>query len=205
MEPHADLQAFHLIRQATATVERFKSIKGLQNFSFLIPKAHAVLIFPEVYKGGFVWGGETGTGVLIAQRSDGSWGAPAFYTIGAASFGAQIGVQEAEVIMLVRNMEGLTAVLNDQVKFGADTGITFAVYGIGVEAATTTNIGADIVALANSKLGAYLGSTLKGSLIAQRKDMNTAIYGANYSSKDIVLKVENSHQQIRNLRNALEK
>ena len=56
-------------------------------------EAQGVVIFPKLTKGAFVFGLEGGNGVLIVRDGKtGSWSAPAFYEISAASFGVQAGM-----------------------------------------------------------------------------------------------------------------
>jgi lipid-binding SYLF domain-containing protein len=68
-----------------------------------------VLIVPKLIKGGFIVGGEGGDGVLLVQRH-GGWSAPAFYAIGAGSFGLQAGLEQSEVILLIMTQKGLDGV-----------------------------------------------------------------------------------------------
>ncbi len=69
--------------------------------------AEGVLIFPQVIKGGFIFGASGGTGVFLARdEKTGDWSEPAFYTLGSVTFGLQIGGEAAEVIMLAMSPEG---------------------------------------------------------------------------------------------------
>ena len=159
---------------------------GLHKFVQFIPDAKAVMIFPSVIKAGLFFGGEAGNGLLMARTADGGWSAPAFYTMGAGSFGLQIGAQDTEIILIIRNQGALAAVLKDQAKIGADAGVTAGIYGVGAEASTTTNLGVDVLAFANSKLGGYIGASVEGAIIARRQDLNEAIYGVGMTPDKIV-------------------
>ena len=128
------LKADHLVDRAVATVERFQTLESMQRFSEYMPGAVAVAVFPSVIKAGFFIGGEGGNGLLTVKRPDGTWSAPAFYTMGAGSFGIQFGAQDTEIIIVIRNQGALEAILEDQAKIGADAGVTAGVYGIGAEA-----------------------------------------------------------------------
>lgn len=179
------LKAEHLVDSAVATVERFQTLQGLQRFAKFMPDATAIAIFPSVIKAGFFIGGEAGNGLLMVRNGSG-WSSPAFYTMGAGSFGLQFGAQDTEIILVIRNKGALDAILKDQAKIGADAGITAGIYGVGAEASTTTNMGADVLAFANSKVGGYLGASVEGAVIARRQDINEAVYGRGKTPKDIV-------------------
>src|ERR1700761_8523769 len=69
--------------------------KEFGNAAQLIRQAKAVFIVPKLVKGGFIFGGEGGNGVLMVHNR-GGWGDPAFYAIGAASFGLQVGLEQSE-------------------------------------------------------------------------------------------------------------
>lgn len=180
------LKAEHMVDSAVATVERFQTLKGLQRFSKYLPDSVAIAIFPSVLKAGFFVGGEGGNGLLMARTPQGGWSAPAFYTLGAGSFGIQFGAQSTEVILVIRNKGALEAILKDQAKIGADAGVTAGFYGVGAEASTTTNLGADVLAFANSKVGAFAGASVEGAVMARRQDINEAVYGQGKTPREIV-------------------
>ena len=180
------LKADHLVDRAVATVERFQTLESMQRFSEYMPGAVAVAVFPSVIKAGLFIGGEGGNGLLTVKRPDGTWSAPAFYTMGAGSFGIQFGAQDTEIIIVIRNQGALEAILEDQAKIGADAGVTAGVYGIGAEASTTTNMGVDVLAFANAKIGGYVGASVEGAVIARRQDINEAVYGHGKTPRDIV-------------------
>ncbi|MCW9039996.1 MAG: lipid-binding SYLF domain-containing protein [Rhodospirillales bacterium] len=164
--------------------------------------AKAVFIVPRLFKAGFIFGGEGGSGILIARRGDGSWGYPAFYTMGGGSIGLQIGVQDSQVLFIIRNDGGLKAVLEDQVKLGADVSVTAGSLGAGMEASTTTSMGADIVSFSLAR-GAFGGGAFEGSVIAKRSDLNAQYYGSEIAPRDIVMGNTASNPAADMLREAL--
>jgi SH3 domain-containing YSC84-like protein 1 len=57
-------------------------------------------------------GGSGGSGVLLVKDDKtGEWSPPAFYTLGGASFGLQIGGEVSEVVLLVTTQKGLDSML----------------------------------------------------------------------------------------------
>ncbi len=149
-------------------------------------KARGVLIVPALLKGGFFVGGEGGSGVLLT-RNAGVWSYPAFYTLASGSFGLQIGLEQAELIMIVMNDKALSAILRSEFKVGADAGLAIVTLGSSAEAATTRAAGADIVVWASAS-GAYAGISVNGSIIRPRASWNDAYYGHAVKVSDIVTK-----------------
>ena len=61
-----------------------------------------------------------GTGVVLARTQSGGWSYPAFYTMGGASVGFQVGAQASEVVLLIMNEGALSAVMKNQIKLGGE-------------------------------------------------------------------------------------
>jgi len=150
----------------------------------MLREAKGLLIVPQIIKGGFIFGGSGGTGVLLARDAkSGKWNGPAFYTIGGVSFGLLAGAEVIEAIIIVRTDRGLTRLLSTGVKLGADLSIAAGPVGAGVGAG---NIIADLVVLARTK-GLYGGVSLEGSLVNVRDSLNSAYYGKPVSTTDILI------------------
>ena len=181
-------EAERLLQWSTDTLEGFSRQRERWDFGEQIRNSRAILIFPAIVKGGFFLGAEAGTGVLIARDAKGGWGPPAFYTLGAASFGLQFGIQDVETVLVVRNNDALQAIIENQGKFGADLGIAAGFYGSGIEASTTSNLRADLLAFTNSKIGIFAGASLEGAVIARRRDLNEALYGKGAIPDEIINK-----------------
>jgi lipid-binding SYLF domain-containing protein len=150
--------------------------------------ARAVIICPQVFKAGFVIGGSGGNCVLMARAAAGSWSDPAFYTIGSGSFGAQVGIQDAEVMIMIMNDRALGAVMQNHFKIGGDASLAFATVGAGVGGATTTALRADIVTFSRTR-GLYAGVSIEGSVLSPDTDSDVAYYGQPYNGPQIVVQM----------------
>jgi lipid-binding SYLF domain-containing protein len=95
-------------------------------------------------KGAFIVGAEGGRGVLLVHNADGTWSDPAFYFMGSASFGLQIGGKASSVVLIVNTQGGLDKIMSNSVKLGADLSVAAGPVGTGAQAAPTTNVGADL-------------------------------------------------------------
>lgn len=192
-----------LVNKAATTVERLRRDASLQrDLEAKLARARAVLVVPDLVKGGFILGAEYGTGVLLTRDAAGLWSGPAFYSVASGSVGLQIGVQDAESIFVIMTDAGLRAVMENRFKAGADAGIAVAHVGAGAEAATTSNVGADIFAF-NKAVGAYGGASLEGSGILPRHSWNAAYYGGNPVPEDIVIARRLDNPQANRLKDLL--
>lgn len=176
----------HLVDTSTLALQDMMSgAQGGQIQAFL-QKSQAVVICPNVFRAGFFIGGEGGGCVLSARTPDGGWSNPAIYSMGGGSFGLQIGLQNAEVIMIIMTKGGLNALLSSQFKIGADAGITVATLGAGVNGAMSTAMNADIVSFSKSE-GLYGGVSLSGNILSNNTGREQAYYGQTLDARQIVI------------------
>ena len=179
----SDQQA--VVDRARITIQDLSHDKAFGNARQLLHRARAVLIVPRLYKGGFIVGGEGGTGVMLVHGSGNTWSDPAFFAIGAASFGLQAGLEQSETVLFVMTQRGLDALLRDQFKFGAQAGIAVANLGSGVEGAIGGASPPDIVVWSSS-IGVYAGISLDGSVLRAQPDDDRAYYGRPVTTRDIL-------------------
>jgi lipid-binding SYLF domain-containing protein len=192
-----------MVGKAATTVERLKADANLAKpMNDVLSRARAVLVIPDLVKGGFILGAQYGTGVLLARGPDGRWTGPAFYSIAAGSIGLQIGLQDAEAVYVIMSDAGLKAVVENQFKAGAGAGVAVATFGGGAEANTTTNVGADIYAFSKA-VGLYGGAVLDGAGILPRHSWNAAYYGGNPTPEDILFSRSVDNRQADRLREML--
>ena len=152
--------ARELLDHANQTVSALRHDSVFGDARHNLRGARAVLIFPNLVKGGFIFGAEGGDGVLMARTRHG-WSSPAFYSLGSASFGFQAGLQDAQVVMVIMTDRALRAIERSKFKFGAGAGLTVVTLGAGVEGATSGNMTGDIVLWSKSK-GIYGGISING-------------------------------------------
>ncbi len=162
--------------------------------------ARGVLIYPQVLKAGFIFGGSGGTGVLVVRDADkGDWSQPAFYTIGSITFGLQIGGEAAEVIVMAMSQKAIDSLLASSFKFGGDTSIALGPVGAGAKG----NVAADFISFAKSK-GLYAGLNFEGSVVEVRDGLNWDYYGKEVSPADIIIRKEVSNKGSEELRASLQ-
>ena len=184
--------ASHALTFEEETVERARltvlELVGDPDFAILptlLERARGVLIFPELYRGGFLFGGEGGVGVFLVRRTDGSWGYPAFYLMAGASFGLQIGGQISELVLTVMSERGIDAILSRYATLGADANVAVIALGAGIEARTGLDLEADMYAFARNQ-GLFAGLTLEGQVITPQPNRNARYYGSGATVRDVL-------------------
>jgi lipid-binding SYLF domain-containing protein len=191
-----------LVDQALTTFNQFMANKDMDYLKAHLKDCKGIIIVPSLIKGGFVFGGSGGHGVLLVRdEKTGAWSEPAFYTIGAVSFGLLGGIQKSEVILLVRTERGLESLYTSSFKLGGDVSIATGPVGIGASARGVT---ADMLSFAISE-GVYGGLSLDGSVIGTRDKANYAYYGEPVRPVEIIVAHKVKNPQADKLRDALEK
>ena len=124
------------------------------------PKAAGTLIFPRVVKAGFIFGGQGGKGALrVGGRTRG------YYTIAAASFGFEAGVQYFSLAIFFMNRDALRYLdRSDGWALGTDPNVVVVDRGVAATVNSTT-LAKDVVAFPFDQKGLMGGISIQGSKI----------------------------------------
>ena len=183
----AQSESMELVVEAQFTVQKILNDPDMgPTVRKLMKTAKAVMVYPNIFKAAFVIGGEGGSGVMLARGASGNWSYPAFYTLGAASFGLQIGGQSSEVMLLIMTNKAISSVVDNEVKLGADISVAAGPVGVGAEASTTTNFGADIYSFSRNQ-GIYFGASFEGAVIHPRQEWNTEFYKTDMAKPQAII------------------
>ncbi|MGC2109574.1 MAG: lipid-binding SYLF domain-containing protein [Candidatus Korobacteraceae bacterium] len=147
--------------------------KGIPDDVF--KSAKCVAIVPSMVKGGFVFGAEHGRGVATCRTANRDWSAPAFFVITGGSWGLQIGVQSADVVLLIMNDQGMRDLLSSKFKLGANGSVAAGPVGRDASASTDWKMKAEVLAYSRAR-GLFAGLTLDGAVIKQDDDSTRALY-----------------------------
>ena len=199
---HAQLEQQQLVDRATLAAQEMLNSTDGTDAQAVLRRARAVMICPQIFRAGFLLGGQGGSCVLAARDGAGSWSAPAFYGLGGGSIGFQAGVQDAQVMLFIMNDRGLIAVMDSQFKLGADASATFIDLGGGVEGATTAALRADIVGFTRAR-GLFAGVALGGTMMNTKSDWNQTYYGRALAAQQIVVGMEANNPAADPLRDIL--
>lgn len=151
-----------------------------------LKKAEAIVVFPATIKGGFGIGVHRGHGILsVRDPKTNTWSPPAFMTLTGGSIGAQIGVEEVDIVLIVLNQRGIESLIGNKFKIGADAAVAAGPVGRDVEASTDIQLRAQILSYSRTR-GLFAGATLKGSAITSDGDANRDFYGRRLTTAQIV-------------------
>jgi len=143
-------------REVTKTIAVFKEdVKGAEIF---LTQAAGYLVFPRVYKAGFVFGAETGEGALIVAGKSVD-----YYRTSAGSFGLQAGAQAKSIVIAFMTKDSL-AKFRDSLgwKVGIDGSIALVDVGVG-KTIDSHNIKDPVVGFIFGSKGLMYNLTLEGS------------------------------------------
>jgi lipid-binding SYLF domain-containing protein len=139
----------------------------------VLKDAKCIAIVPGLVKGAFIIGGEHGKGVATCRTQNG-WSAPAFFEVSGGSFGAQIGGEKTDLVMMMMNDQGMQQLLSGKFKVGANA--SAAAGPVGRQAAAEGGWKAAILTYSRSK-GAFAGVSLSGAEIQQDNSAMRKLYG----------------------------
>jgi SH3 domain-containing YSC84-like protein 1 len=145
----------------------------------LLSQAKCIGVIPSMTKGGFIAGGEHGSGV-VSCRTANAWSAPAFFSISGGSFGLQAGLEKSEIVLLM-NDQGRQYMTQSNFQLGAEA------VAAGPTSGASGAVGwkAPVLSYAKSK-GAYAGVNLAGSTIHLDNDAIHHVYGSNATADQVL-------------------
>jgi lipid-binding SYLF domain-containing protein len=143
-----------------------------------------VIIIPGLKKGAFVFGADYGRG-FAACRHEGRWAAPAAVRMGGGSFGAQIGLESTDVVMLVMDKRGMERLASDKFTIGADASGAAGPVGRTTSADTDASMRAEILSWSRTH-GLFAGISLDGTVISKDDSEDKKLYGEKVSNHAII-------------------
>jgi SH3 domain-containing YSC84-like protein 1 len=170
------------VDQAVTIIERFQEIpeKAIPTAVLRDAKGLAIL---TVTKGGFIFTGRGGTGIVVARTEKG-WSGPSAIGTGGIGFGFQAGVQVSELVILLNTPAAVDAFSKGgNVTLGG--ALSVAAGPVGRDAEASLTLGAAMYTYSRSQ-GLFAGISLEGTVIATRDEANAEYYGKPVEAKDIL-------------------
>ena len=171
-----------IVDQSADMVREFRSMpeRGIPQRILRDARGFAII---RVFKVGFVFSGKGGEGVVVARTGHG-WSGPSFIGIGGAGWGAQIGAQMTDFIIVLNTNRAVRAFSrSDNIHLGADLSAGAGPVGRDVQAGVMPT--AAVYTYSRSR-GLFAGASLEGAIIFTQKDSNMKYYGRPVSSAEIL-------------------
>ena len=148
-------------------------------------RAVCAVILPAVVRGGLILGARHGHGFAACEVDDDHVSAPAPVTLSGGSAGLQVGIETADLLMLITNDEGRSALMRGRFELGADLSAAAGPVSTGQERATDTHFRAPVLTYTRSS-GLFAGATVGGAVVEQDQEATVALYGKPIALRQIL-------------------
>jgi lipid-binding SYLF domain-containing protein len=132
-------------------------------------------VVPDVIKVGLGVGGRRGKGVMIVRKDDGTWSNPIFVNLTGGSFGFQVGVQSADIVLVFTSRKSIEGIVGGKVTLGADASVAAGPIGRQSSAATDVGLTAQVYSYSRAS-GLFAGVALDGSALTIDGRSNELFY-----------------------------
>jgi lipid-binding SYLF domain-containing protein len=151
----------------------------------VIADAKGLAIF-TVIKAGFFWSGRVGSGLVVSKLSDGKWSCPSLINIGGLGFGAQLGADVTDFLIVLNSEDAVKAFSRgENLTLGGNLSVSAGPVGFGQEYSGSLYDRAPLYSYSKSK-GLFAGVSVQGTIIIERKDANKEFYGQDVSVGEIL-------------------
>ncbi|KAK3007043.1 hypothetical protein RJ639_017062 [Escallonia herrerae] len=183
----------HEIYKSSSTLRSYCQVARLnpeKSMPSAVLKGAKGLAIITVAKAGMLVAYKLGTGLVIARRSDGSWSAPSAIVSVGFGWGAQVGGELMDFIIVLHDTKAVKTFCS-RMHFSFGVGCSAAAGPVGrvLEADIRAgDKGSGICYTYSCSKGAFVGVSLEGNVVATRMDTNLHFYGDPYlTTADILL------------------
>ena len=139
----------------------------------ILQRARGIAVIPNLIRGGFVFGGRRGRGVLSIRSPNGEWSNPAFVTLTGGSFGAQFGAESADVVLVFANDRSVRNIASGKFTLGGDATAIAGPLGRRTQTAVTGR--AEVYVYMHSR-GLFAGAAFEGTRLDVDQEASAAFY-----------------------------
>ncbi len=170
------------IHQAAAIMHRFRSMPEKQIPREVLRDAKGLAIL-TVVKGGFIWSAKAGEGVVVAKLGRG-WSGPSFVRTGGVGFGAQIGGEVSQIVLVLNTPDAVRAFESGgNVQLGGALSVAAGPVGRTAEAGVMPKAAVYTYSLSQ---GLFAGMSLEGTVVETNDKANARFYGQSLSPVTIL-------------------
>ena len=160
---------------STQVLEELQQMPEQNIPGWLLERAHAVAVVPNVIKVGLGIGGRRGKGVLVVRKDSGGWSNPVFVNLTGGSFGFQVGVQSTDIVLVFTSRHSIEGIVGGKVTLGADASVAAGPVGRQSSAATDVGLSAQVYSYSRAS-GLFAGVALDGSALTIDHRSNELFY-----------------------------
>lgn len=139
----------------------------------ILQRARGIAVIPNLIRGGFFFGGRRGRGVLAIRSPNGQWSNPAFVTLTGGSFGAQLGAESADVVLVFANDRAVRNIASGKFTLGGDATAIAGPMGRRTQTAVTGR--AEVYVYMHSR-GLFAGAAFEGTRLDVDQDASADLY-----------------------------
>ncbi len=174
------------LTSALSIIRELSNIPDSGAFLDLLRQSEGIAIYPSLIKVGIVIGGQYGEGVVFKRNvASGRWFGPLFVKLSGLSIGAQIGIQNVGLVLVLMNEDSVKSFTSSNVTLGGNVSIAAGPMGRSLSADTDYKLQASIYSYSVSK-GFFAGVSLQGSVVQVDEEANRQFYGSSISPLDIL-------------------
>lgn len=178
--------AVERLKSSLAIVRELSNIPDAGAFIELLRQSEGIAIYPSLIKVGLVIGGQYGEGVVFKRDvPSGRWFGPLFVKLSGLSLGAQVGIQNVGLVLVLMNEDAVKGFMSSNVTLGGNISIAAGPLGRSLSADTDYKLQSSIYSYSVSK-GFFAGLSLQGSVVQVDDEINKQFYGSSVSASDIL-------------------
>lgn len=161
-----------IVDRSARVAQRFLSMPERGIPPRVLRNAQGVAII-SVVKGGLIWSGRAGDGVVVARTAEG-WSGPSFIRVVGAGFGAQVGGKITDFVIVLNTPAAVRAFSRGgNVEIGGS--LSAAVGPVGRTAEAGVLPAAAVYTYSRSE-GLFAGASLEGTVLSTNARANAAYY-----------------------------
>jgi lipid-binding SYLF domain-containing protein len=172
------------LRAAGSDLQELMAAKDSAIPKDVLDSAKCIAVVPDMVKGGFVVGAQHGRGVATCKTTTG-WSEPAFFVVTGGTWGAQIGLEGVDMVMLIMNDKGMQNLLSSEFKLGAGASVAAGPIGREAQAAMDWKLNSEVLVYSRAR-GLFAGLDLSGAVIKPDFDATVGFYGKDIPSNVIL-------------------
>jgi len=163
------------LASAGAVLNAFTSDPATAIPSLILQQAQGIAIIPRVVRLGFIFSGRRGKGIVVVRAENGEWSNPSFITLTGGGFGAQIGGESADIILVFGNQRSVRDIGEGKFTVGGDASATAGPVGRNSTATRDMTFTAELYTYVRSR-GLFVGATVEGAKLGVDHRANRNFY-----------------------------